>query len=542
MRSNPRFPTKTLSLITVLVLTLSPIFVAQVTGLQLTATADYNRYVHTYLNSTQGNYTYIEKPVFPIMINNSQIQIGRNWTIIVPLQANHNYHTYFYGAYINTSSQAKTDYDITVFDPTGNLESTHTEAAGLPEHLGTTINDALFTPTQSGNYTFVIDNNPWDSQGAQQATFMIIENLQADQWHTSHVDGSDGNNSGFYTDWAYEFVTNASKVELYVKVPQTLDMYEARLYLMNNAQSSSLNSFPLPWEAGLYGNVTGSVGGYNFESNGYRGVAYASCEYPGQTMWLNYTSPNNGVNLYHLVLIGEKGSGDVEFMLKSQFGNTSLAPLTNQTRILPNNPADISYISNNASLENAQLSYTTNNWTSVDTVDMTLSNKTCWTTIPGQNAGSTVQYRIDANDILKNNMTATGNYTVKQQLTLNITAVKDPIQLGGNLTVTGTLTPNDNRSIVEVQFLSANSSETVDSHVSSNGTFTASFQPKATGVWAVSANSPETPTSWRADSGQLALTVNEPPLYVKYSLYIVIGLVAACAVGGVVWFLKFRGK
>ena len=450
-------------------------FVAQVTGLQLTATADYNRYVHTYINSNQGNYTYIEKPVFPVMINNSQIQIGRNWTIIVPLQANHNYHTYFYGAYINTSSQAKTDYDITVFDPTGSLESTHTEAAGLPEHLGTTVNDALFTPTQSGNYTFVIDNNPWDSQGAQQATFMIIENLESDKWYSSHVDGSDGNNSGFYTDWAYEFATNASKVELYVKVPQTLDMYEARLYLMNNAQSPSLNSFPLPWEAGLYGNVTGSVGGYNFESNGYRGVAYASCEYSGQTMWLNYTSPNNGVNLYHLVLIGEKGSGDVEFMLKSQFGNTSLTPVTNQTRILPNNPADISYISNNATLENAQLTYTTNNWTSIDTIDMTLSNKTCWTTIPGQNAGSTVQYRIDASDILENNMTATGNYTVKQQLALNITAVKDPIQLGGNLTVTGTLTPNDNRSMVKVQFLSANSSETVDSHVSSNGTFTGSF-------------------------------------------------------------------
>ena len=98
------------------------------------------------------------------MINNSQIQIGANWTIICPLQANHNYHVYFYGAYINTSSQAKTDYDIYVYDPQGNLESTHTEAAGLPEHLGTTVNDALFTPTQSGNYSFVIENNPVDSE------------------------------------------------------------------------------------------------------------------------------------------------------------------------------------------------------------------------------------------------------------------------------------------------------------------------------------------------------------------------------------------
>ena len=535
-------PTKTLSLITIIVLILSPLLMAQVSGLQLTTTSEYTNYVHTNINSAQGNYTYIEKPFLPVMINNSQIQIGSNWTIIAPLQANHNYHVYFYGAYINTSSQAKTDYDIYIYNPDGNLESTHTEAAGLPEHLGTTVNDALFTPTQSGNYSFVIENNPIDSEGAQQATFMIIENLEPDNWYTTPIEGTNGNDSNFYTNWAYEFVTNSSKVELYIKVPQTLDMYEARLYLMNNAKSPSLNSFPLPWEPGLYGNLTGSTGGYNFESSGYRGVAYASCEYMGKSMFLNYTSPNNGTNLYHLVLIGEKGSGDIEFMLKTQFGNISFTSLTNQTRILPNTPIDISYISNNASLENAQLSYTINNWTSTANVDMAISNQTCNATIPGQNAGTVVQYRVEAKDALENNLTATGNYTVKQQTTLNITATKNPIRLGENITVTGTLTPNDNNSRVTVQFLSTNSTESVDAHVSSNGTFTASFRPKATGVWAVSATAPETKTSWRTDSEQLPVTVNEQLFYIKYSLYIIIGLVVACAVGGAVWFLRFRGK
>ena len=173
--------------------------------------------------------------MFPVLINSSQIAIGENWTIICPLQANHNYHIYCYGAWINTSSTAKTDYDFYVYDPEGNLVSTHTESAGLPPHLGTTVNEPLFTPTQSGNYSFVIINNPVDSQGAQQATFMIIENLQCDQWYTTYIEGTNDGNSTFYTNWAYEFVTNASHVELYVNVPQTLDMYEARLYLMNNA-------------------------------------------------------------------------------------------------------------------------------------------------------------------------------------------------------------------------------------------------------------------------------------------------------------------
>jgi hypothetical protein len=535
--------TKILSLIIVTVLALSLIFLAQASVLQLTTTSEYTNYVHTYVNSASGNYTYVEKPIFPVMINNSQIQIGANWTIICPLEANHNYHVYFYGAYINISAQAKTDYDIYVYDPSGNLESTHTEAAGLPEHLGTTVDDALFTPTQTGNYSFVIVNNPNDSEGAQQATFMIIENLQTDQWYTTPMEGASGTDSNFYTNWAYEFVTNASRVELYVNVPQTLDMYEARLYLMNNAKSPTLNSFPLPLDSGLYGNLTGSIGGYNFESNGYRGVAYASCEYLGESMFLNFTSPNTGVaNLYHLVLIGEVGSGTIQFMLKTQFGNTSMTSLVTPSRVYPDAPAKISYISNNASLQTAQLSYTTDNWNSTTSVNMAISNQTCNATLPGQTVGSFVQYRIDACDVLNNNMTATGNYTVKAQSTLNISAVKDPIRFGENITITGNITPSGNNSNVEVQFSSSNSTQIVDATFAQNGNFTASFKPDSWGAWSVSATIPETQSSWRCDSEPLTVTVNEPPIYVKYSLYIIIGLAAASAVGGVVWFLKFRGK
>ena len=537
---------KTIFLITFIVLIISPLFIMHVAGLQLTTTSEYTNYVHS---SKVGNYTVVDKPIFPVMVNNSQIPIGGNWTIICPLQTGHNYHVYCYGAWINTTTSAKTNYDIYVYtpdqnpsNPTSTPESSHTEAAGLPEHLGTTVNDALFTPTQTGNYSFVIYNNPLDSQSAQQATFMIIENLQTDKWYTSHVDGGVGNDSGFYTDWAYEFVTSEPKVELYIKVPQTVDMYEARLYLMNNNESSSLNSVPLPWEPGLYGNLSHGIGGYNFLSSGYEGVAYASCEDLGQAMFLTYTSANTGLNLYHLVLIGQVGSGDIEFMLKSHFGDTVLSPKDAPIRVKPNSPAEISYVSNGAILENAQLSYTANDWGSAVNVNMTTSNQTCSATIPGQIAGSNVQYRVDANDELNNNLVATGNYTVKQEFTLNITAVKDTVRLGENITITGVLTPNVAGSGIDVRFLSANSTESLNCLVKDDGTFEASYKPDSLGVWAVSANSPETQTSWRCDSGQLILTVVEPPFYVQYALFIVIGIVAASAAGGAVWFLKFRGK
>jgi hypothetical protein len=75
-----------------------------------------------------------------------------------------------------------------------------------------------------------------------------------------------------------------------------------------------------------------------------------------------------------------------------------------------------------------------------------------------------------------------------------------------------------------------------------NGTFTVSFKPDASGPWSVTATSLETQTSWRFDTDPLTITVNEPPFYVKYLLFIIIGLAVASGVSGAVYFLKFREK
>jgi len=57
---------------------------------------------------------------------------------------------------------SKTDYDVYIFNPRGDLESVHTESAGLPEHLGNTVDDPFFTPELTGKYYFVILNDPRD--------------------------------------------------------------------------------------------------------------------------------------------------------------------------------------------------------------------------------------------------------------------------------------------------------------------------------------------------------------------------------------------
>ncbi len=541
-----------LSLIVVVALLVSPLVVASTvsskssgtqssgagSAVQLTATSEYLKFVHNFVGS-MGNCTYVEKPMFPVRINDSQIAIGENWTVICPLTLGHSYHIYFYGSYINTSSVAKTDYDVYVYDPLGKLESTHTQSAGLPEHLGTNVTDPLFTPTQTGNYTFVLRNNPVDSHSAQEATFMIVENLQTDMWYTTPIEGTNGNDTSFNTNWTYEFETNASRVALYVQVPNTLDMYEARLYLMNNAQSPTLDGYPLPLEVGLYGNLTGSVGGYNFEPNSYRGAAYASCEYMGQPMYLNYTSTNKGANLYQLVLMGEVGAGNVSFLLKTNFDNGTLTPQTLPNKVASGNATAIAY-SANETLSSAQLSYTIDNWNTTRTMDMQVCNRTCSATIPGQAAKSFVRYKINATDIMETSWFASGSYIVKELAAINITVDQDKIMLGNAVTVKGTLTPSGNNSVVYIQFTTPTSIKILNVTVDSNGMFHASWKPTASGLWSITARTNETQTSFAANSQALTLTVTPPPLYVRYSLYLIIGFVALIGVSGAYYFITSR--
>lgn len=109
---------------------------------RIQASQEYKKYVHNYLDSeTFGNWTYLEKPLFPVSFNESQIPIGQNWSIVSPLLANHSYHVYCYGEWINNGSEPQTDYDIYVYDPSGEMVGYHTESAGLPEHLGISIDE-----------------------------------------------------------------------------------------------------------------------------------------------------------------------------------------------------------------------------------------------------------------------------------------------------------------------------------------------------------------------------------------------------------------
>jgi hypothetical protein len=502
---------------------------------------EYERYVHTYVNDeARGNWTYVEKPMFPVYLNDSQVPIGQNYSVVTPLQAGHSYHVYCYGAWVHTGNEPKTDYDIYVYNPQGELESMHTEAAGLPEHLGTTVDEPYFVPATSGNYTFIIVNDARESNGSEQATFMIIENVEPDRWYTHAVNGKIADTPVFNTSWAYEFVTESPRIELWVRVPDTLDMYEARLYLMSNAESFMVNNVSLPWEPGLYGNLS-DVGGYNLESEEYRGVAYASCEFNGQDMFLNYSQPFSGKNVYHLVLMGEVGEGTIEFMVKTTFGGV-LSPLTFPQKVTPSDETVIAYATNTTQLENATLRYTVDSWKNATKVEMAVSNMTCNVTIPRQEAGSLVEYKVQTTDTIKNTLTATGNFTVKYAVEItdfNTTQMK--VTRGNNITATGTLSAEAAGAPVTVTFLSANATETVECTALGNGTFTASFKPETTGDWIVQASFAGNGTVYGCESEVVMVTVEEPSFFAQNGLFIGGGIGGAlAAVGAVVYVKKYR--
>lgn len=508
---------------------------------------EYNKYVHNYLNfGDLGNWTYIEKPMFPVFFNTSQLQIGQNWSIICPLRMNHSYHVYCYGKWVNNGSEPKTDYDIYVYNPLGEMEGYHTESAGLPEHLGTTIDEPFFVPKHSGNYTFVINNDPKESHGAEQATFMIIEDVECNVWHEHYVEGK-GNDSlpVLNTSWAYEFVTESKHIEVWVKVPETLDMYEARIYLMADSKSGErtvLNGVPLAWEPGLYADRDNRYGGYNLESKEYRGLAFASCEFPGQDMFLNYTSPNSGKSLYHLVFIGEVGSGTIDFLVKTEFENAYLKPLTVPERVHPNIDTVVAYVSHSTDLEGATLQYSTNGWINSTIIEMEiLDNRICRATIPRQLAGTIVNYRVEANDTLENVLVVEKSYPVKNELVLNLTLTREVVTLGENVTVWGNATSVARAIPITVHFNSANGSKQIVCYTKADGTFTASFKPETLGTWEVQARFDGDTFLYESVSPWLSAEVREPSILVKYSVYIGGGIGVAVVIGVIIFWKKSKG-
>jgi hypothetical protein len=486
----------------------------------------------------QNEETYINKPVYPVKINASQIPIGSNWTLVYNLQANTTYHAYCYGKWINNGSEPKTDYDIYAYNPLGELESYHTEAAGLPEHLGNNATYPFFTPKYSGNYSFVIRNDPRESQATEAASFMLIQHVETNEWYQQFIQGKVNDLPVENTSWAVEFMTASKNVEVKIQVPDTLDMYEARLYLMANPSQSKgvkLNNVSLAWEPGLYGNRSGAFGGYNLNSKEYRGLAYASCEYPGQDMLINYTSPNDGESLYHLVFIGEMGQGNINFVVKTDFQGPSIDVINPPQNVFPQQQVNMTFrVNGKTELKQVLMQYSNDKWNTSETAPI-ISNQTNTYigAISEQPAGTRIVYNITITDVVDNEAQYQNSYVVKYATITNCTLKTKVWTLGRNTTISGFIQPAAGNLAIKVTFIPHNGSIVEKLvHTLANGTFFANFSPNATGKWTVQAVCLENDLYFGSESDVIDVSVvPESDFFGGYSMYLYAGVgVAAIAV------------
>lgn len=471
-----------------------------------------------------GNWTYTGKPIYPVRINATDIPVGKNGTFVYNLRANSLYHVYFYGDWIDYGSSVnKTDYDVYVYNPLGELESLHTESAGLPEHLGTTTKDPFFAPKYSGNYSILIVNDARESKADKGGTLMVIEHLECNRWYEQYMVGKIDNKPVENTSFAYEFASSGERVEVIVQVPdppeQYLDMYEVQLYLMANpliGLGSFLNGVPIAWEPGLYGahDSSGLVGGYCLESEGVRGTnASDSCEYWGEDMFINYTSPSNGtMTLYHLVLIAENGYGTIKFMLKTDFKAPSVTILNPVEKTFTNNETTVAAYVNEkeSSLAQVLLTYTIDEWQNWTSIDMTLTkNNTYIGTIPPQPAGSTVRYKVTASDLAGNVAEKEAKYIVKDPTSIALSLSQPVVKGGEPVRLVGWISHGS----VPVKLNYALEGKNITRIVvaDSGGVFNDSLTPEKAGVGTVSASFAGDEKRYGASGNILSFRVEKVP-------------------------------
>jgi len=322
----------------------------------------------------------------------------------------------------------------------------------------------------------------------------VIEHLECNRWYERFIRGKVNFANVYETTWAYEFASSSERIEVWISVPDTLDMYEARLYFMANPSrgiGGVLNGYPIAWERGLYGEVdsSGYYGGYNLEDEGFKHKeASASCEFLGQDMLINYTSPFKGETvLYHLVLIGENGEGTIRFMVKTDFEPPSINLKTEINEVPANRKAIIkAEVSDQDSLGSVLLYYTNDSWVSSNFVQMTEESPNLYVgVIPGFPKGSKIEYKVVAVDEAGNRAEASGFYRVKDKTNVTLDLSKTALHPGEKVVVTGYMSHGG--EMVTLNFTSDGKTILKPVQVYANGSFRYEFKPETVGKWTVKA-------------------------------------------------------
>jgi hypothetical protein len=257
-------------------------------------------------------------------------------------------------------------------------------------------------------------------------------------------------------------------------------------------------------------------------------------------MQINYTSPNAGESLYHLVFIGQGGSGNINFVVKTDFQSPNINMTSSPQEVSPGQQVNMSFtVSGEAKLAHVSVQYSKDRWNSSQTTPLVLGPRDNYTaTIAGQPAGTEIEYNITAIDAVGNRAQYLDNYTVKYPTITNCTLKSRVWTLGRNTAISGFVKPAEGNLTVEVTFTSQNGSVVeMFAETLTNGTFFASFSPNATGKWTVQATCLEDDLHFGSASEAIEFSVvNGNSLLSGDMIYIcsAIGMVTVIAIAVVV--------
>ena len=440
-----------------------------------------------------GNYTDVGKPGFPQRIELDQISPGESWTYNYTLIKDIRYHVYLIGEWSDLNEH-QTDYDILLYRQTSNdprFVSSHTESAGYPEQVSNDGKGQFFIPTISGEYYFVVVNDADDSAAAEPATLVVVERIDTDNWYTKYLHEPYENITSYNDNWVYEFISDKPRIKVDIRVPPTLDMYEARLYLMANVEKQigfSIDGAIVPWEPGLYAQLNGTYGGFNKDPQGYRHLnASVGCERTGDDMVFDFIAPNDKLTLYHLILLPEYGNGTVSFRLQTDFTNPAASIIDPPKEVESGEEVIVKcMILDESKLDEVKLYYSTDGEKTWKNSAIIEENQYYIGTLPGQTGGTEVSYYYEITDILANTVTTASKYLVRTPSELYFTIDNDGVYGGNELFVAGEL--NQPNKQVTLTYRQGENIVAFNVKSDSSGKFTHAFAPNKLGSWEVSAS------------------------------------------------------
>lgn len=463
-------------------------------------------------NTLGADTIYIGKPLDPIYINSidtkpgiitADIDIGGRQDIIYTLEKGKRYHIFLVGEWVNFID-SQTDYDIFTYAPDGK-ETWHTESAGIPEHVANDKLHQLFQAAVSGSYRFEIVNDKRDSNGTDPAVFMLIEHVETDTWYTRYFEGRRNEKPVFDTTWCYEFTTDAPRVRVIVNVSDTLDMYEARLYPMANLNAGighDIWGIPVPFGRLLMGGTVYdsgtdmTYGGFNTTIEGYVDKdLIASCEYKGEDMEillempgaLNQTIADNMTSIsYYLALIAERGQGNAEFYIQTDFTPPKITLIEPPERGYASDETRIEASTSSVSdIKRVWVNYTINGGMTWGTKELRPAGGIYACELPPFPTGVYLNYIVHARDDLGSVGIVEAGFPVKNEVKLYCEPDRPRIMMGESVEVRGTATPRVENVLLRLS--NDDVVETIKVEPDAQGAFRYIFKPSLLGEWSLQA-------------------------------------------------------